>query len=67
MNKEIDFNDLNYVYKSGYNTSFGTFTQPKTLFGKMEHIGITLDYVESQQKTFKLRLNQNKRNYTAYK
>ena len=39
----------------------------KTLFGKMEHVGITLDYVESQQKTFKLRLNQNKRNYTAYK
>ena len=62
MNNQIDFNDLDYVYKTCNHTiKFDTFNKPLDLYNGIKDTEITLEYSIRQQEKFKLRLNQIKK------
>ena len=58
LNRKVDFNDLNYIYKSDRSTNFDTLIQQKVLFERIRDSEITLEYANRQQETFKSLLNQ---------
>ena len=58
LNRKVDFNDLNYTYKSDHSINFDTLIQQKVLFDRIKDSEITLEYPNRQQETFKSRLNQ---------
>ena len=58
LNRKVDFNDLNYIYKSDRSINFDTLIQQKVLFERIRDSEITLEYANRQQETFKSLLNQ---------
>ena len=46
LNKEINYNDLNYTYKSGCSINFETFVKPKDFCDRIKNSEITLEYAK---------------------
>ena len=42
LNRKVDFNDLNYIYKSDHSINFDTLIQQKVLFERIRDSEITL-------------------------